>query len=177
MAFALAVLAAMGSAAVAQPPAAPVGAAAQPAMPAGSMSIYGTALGEGWSNWSWAKTTLSLELTGSARRPIKVEAGPWQAAYLHHDPFPTAPYRGLHFLIQGAAPGGQAIAVMATIGGKPVPGKVKSLKLAAGGWLEARVPLGALGAANATIDGFWFQNASPEAAPAPFYVTEVYLEP
>lgn len=167
---------AQGPAPAATPPTAPP-AAAQAAIPAGAMPVYGTALGEGWSNWSWAKTSLSLELNGSARRPIKAEAGPWQAVYLHHDPMPTAPYRALHFLIQGAAPGGHQIAVMATIGGKPVPDKVKSLKLAAGGWMEVRVPLSTLGAANATIDGFWFQNASPEAAPAPFYVTEVYLEP
>jgi hypothetical protein len=141
------------------------------------MSIYGTALGDGWSNWSWGKTVLSLELNGSARRPIKAEPGPWEAIYLHHDAFSTAPYRGLRFLIQGAPPGGQQIAVMAIIGGKPVPDKVKSLKLAPGGWMEVRVPLSTLGADNATIDGIWFQNASPAPAPAPIYVTEVYLEP
>lgn len=151
--------------------------AASPSVPAGAMSIYGTALGEGWSNWSWAKTELSLELNGSARRPIRAEAGPWQAIYLQHAAFSTAPYRGLRFLIQGAAPGGHQIAVMAIAGGKPVPDKVKTLKLAPGGWMEVKVPLAQLGAANATIDGFWFQNASAEAAPAPFYVTEVYLEP
>ena len=156
----------------AQPPAAP-----QPAIPAGAMSIYGTALGDGWSNWSWGKTTLSLELNGSVRRPIKAEPKGWEAIYLHHAPFSTAPYRSLRFLIQGAPPGGQAIAVIAIVGGKPVPEKVKSLKLAAGGWMEVKVPLAQLGAANATIDGLWFQNASAEPAPAPFYVTEVYLEP
>lgn len=175
-ALALAFLAATGAAAQAQAPATPPAAAAQPAIPAGSMPIYGMALADGWSNWSWGKTTLSLELNGSARRPIKSEAGPWQAVYLHHEPFSTAPYRGLHFLIQGAAPGGQQIAVMATIGGKPVPDKVKSLKLAAGGWTEVRVPLSTIGAANATIDGIWFQNASADPAP-PVYVTEIYLEP
>jgi hypothetical protein len=161
----------------AQPPAAGPPAAAAPALPAGAMSVYGTALGEGWSNWSWGKTTLSLELNGSARRPIKAETGPWQAVYLHHEPFSTAPYRALRFLIQGAPPGGQQIAVIAIAGGKPVPDKSKSLKLAAGGWTEVKVPLAQLGAANATIDGFWFQNASAEPAPAPFYLTEIYLEP
>jgi hypothetical protein len=166
-------------AAAAQPPApAPPGATAPHAGPPdGALAIYGTALGDGWSNWSWGKTTLSLELNGSARRPIKAEPKGWEAVYLHHEPFATAPWRGLHFLIQGASPGGQQVAVMATVGGKPVPDKVKSLKLAAGGWTEVRVPLTALGAANATIDGFWFQNASPDPGPAPFYVTEIYLEP
>jgi hypothetical protein len=175
-AIALAFSVSISGAAAAQPPAQPAAPAA-PAIPAGAQSIYGTALADGWSDWSWAKTTLSLELSGSARRPIKAEAGPWQAIYLHHAPFATAAYRGLHFLIQGAAPGGQQIAVVAIAGGKPIPDKAKTLKLAAGGWTEVRVPLAQLGAANATIDGLWFQNASAEAAPAPFYVTEVYLEP
>jgi hypothetical protein len=141
------------------------------------MPIYGVALADGWSNWSWGKTVLSLELNGSARRPIKAEPGAWEAIYLHHDAFSTAPYRGLPFLIQGAPPGGQQIAIMAIVGGKPVPDKVKSMKLAPGGWTEVRVPLSALGADNATIDGFWFQNASPAPAPAAIYLTEVYLEP
>jgi len=169
MALAISAFALAGGIASAQAPA-PAGP------PPGAMSVYGTALGEGWSNWSWGKTTLSLELTGSARRPIKAELGPWQGVYLHHDPFPTAAYRGLHFLIQGAAPGGQQVNVIAIVGGKPIPDKAKSLKLAAGGWTEVRVPLSTLGAANATIDGLWFQNASNDPAP-PIYVTEVYLEP
>ena len=179
-AFAILLLGSAGSAAAQAPAAAPPPAQQQSApatIPAGAMSIYGTALGEGWNNRSWAKTTLSLELNGSARRPIKAEAGPWQGVYLQHAPFSTAPYRGLHFLIQGAPPGGQQIAVIALSGGKPIPDKVKSLKLAAGGWMVVRVPLATLGAADATIDGIWFQNASAEPAPAPFYVTEIYLEP
>jgi hypothetical protein len=158
-------------------PAATTQPAAQPAIPAGAMSVYGTALGEGWANWSWGKTTLSLELNGSARRPIKAEPKGWEAVYLHHEPFSTAPYRALRFLIQGAPPGGQQISVQAIVGGKPVPEKAKTLKLASGGWTEVKVPLSQLGAADATIDGIWVQNASAEPAPAPFYVTEIYLEP
>src|SRR6185436_21135081 len=76
-------------------------AAAAPA--AAPMIIYDTALQSGWQNWSWAKTELSLEVGGSARKPIKVEAGPWQALYLHHDPVSTSGYARLQMLIQGSA--------------------------------------------------------------------------
>src|SRR6187401_3036372 len=54
------------------------------------MPVYDTALSPGWQNWSWAKADLSVELSGSARKPIRVTAGPWQALYLHHEPFNTA---------------------------------------------------------------------------------------
>ena len=36
------------------------------------MRVYDTALAEGWQNWSWAKADLSVELSGSARKPIRV---------------------------------------------------------------------------------------------------------
>ena len=158
------------------PAPAPAAAATAPALPAGAMPVYGVALADGWSNWSWAKTTLSIDLSGSARHPIKAEAGPYQAVYLHHDGFSTAPYRRLGFLIHGGPTGGQQIAVMATIAGKPIPDKVKSIKLTANGWTKVEVPLSTIGADNQTIDGIWFQNASAAPAP-PFYVTEIYLAP
>src|SRR5262245_35318807 len=69
-----------------------------------SMSIYDTALGAGWENWSWAKTELSVELGGSARKPIRVEAAPWAALYLHHAAFSTQGYKTLELLVQGSVP-------------------------------------------------------------------------
>jgi len=36
--------------------------------------IYDKALADGWQNWSWAKTTLSTELGGSAQRDPGTEA-------------------------------------------------------------------------------------------------------
>src|ERR1041384_2850463 len=63
------------STAIAQPPDTPT---ATPAS-ASAMTVYDTALTAGWQNWSWAKTELSVELNGSARKPIRVIAGPWEA--------------------------------------------------------------------------------------------------
>lgn len=140
---------------------------------AGALIVYDKALGEGWQNWSWARTELSLELNGSQRRPIRVDAGPWQALYLHHDPISTAPYKKLSFLIQGGAPGGQKVRIFAISGGKIV-GEGKLLTLKADGWTQVETPLSALGAGNIQLDGLWFQNASDAEIPQ-FYVTDISI--
>src|SRR5262245_61206497 len=100
---ALLAMAFVAAAAFAQTPAetAPAETAAK------EMVIYDTALANGWQNWSWAKAELSVELNGSARKPIRVTAGPWQAMYLHHEPFSTTGYKKLSLLIQGSAPDGE----------------------------------------------------------------------
>ena len=158
-------------AASAQTPAAPVAPAADSVA-----NVYGTALGPGWQKWEWDKTTaeLSVELTGSARKPIKVQPGPWGALYLHHDPFDTTPYRGISFLIQVVgAP--MKVQVMGLVGGKPVDGKAKVIELAPGGWKKVEFALGDIGADKVMLDGLWFQNFSAEPGPA-FYITEIALK-
>jgi hypothetical protein len=140
---------------------------------AAPMIIYDTALQSGWENWSWAKTELSLEVGGSARKPIKVEAGPWQALYLHHEPVSTAGYSRLQLLIQGSAPDGQ-VRILALVNGKPV-GDGHLLKLGNTGWTKVGTPLAELGVEDQAIDGIWVQNASAAALPK-FYVTEIRLE-
>ena len=160
----------------------PAAASAQtnsaPAAPAADSvaNIYGTTLGPGWQKWEWDKTTaeLSVELTGSARKPIKVQPGPWGALYLHHDPFDTTPYRGISFLIQVVgAP--MKVQVMGLVGGKPVDGKAKVIELAPGGWKKVEFALGDIGADKVMLDGLWFQNFSAEPGPA-FYITEIALK-
>jgi hypothetical protein len=139
-------------------------------------NVYGTALGPGWQSWPWDKTTteLSVELNGSARRPIKVQPSGWGALFLHHEPFDTTPYRGIAFLIQVVgAP--MKVQVMGLVGGKPVEGKSKVVELAPGGWKKVEFPLSAIGAEKVQLDGLWFQNFSAEPGPT-FYVTEIALE-
>jgi hypothetical protein len=80
------------------------------------MPVYDTALAPGWQNWSWATADLSVELNGSPRKPIRVVAGPWQALYLHHDPFSTMGLTRLSMLIQGSAPDGD-VRIFALIDG------------------------------------------------------------
>jgi hypothetical protein len=158
-------------AAFAQTPA--VAPAAEPAPVATEKIIYDKALADGWQNWSWAKVTLSAELGGSARKPIKVEASPWSALYLHHEPFSTQDWTRLTFLIQGSAAGGEVRAFAL------VDGKVASdgylIKLGNAGWTQVEIPLVTLGVENALTDGIWLQNASGTDLPK-FYVTDIKLE-
>lgn len=160
----------------------PVAASAQTAAPAPAApaadsvaNIYGTALGGGWQSWAWKDTVteLSIELNGSARRPIKVTPGPWGALYLHHDPFDTTPYRGISFLIQSTAP--MKIQVMGLVGGKVVEGKSKVIDVTPGGWKQVTFALNDLGVDKVQLDGLWFQNYSAQAGPA-FYITEIALK-
>jgi len=141
--------------------------------PPAVMPVYDTALAPGWQNWSWAKADLSVELSGSARKPIRVVAGPYQALYLHHDPFSTAGMTKLSLLIQGSAAGGQ-VRILALIDGKTV-GEGKLLTLGNTGWTQVVVPLVTLGVENKTIDGLWVQNATDQELPK-FYVTEIRID-
>ena len=137
------------------------------------MPVYDTALAPGWANWSWAKADLSVDLSGSARKPIRVVAGPWQAMYLHHDPFSTTGMTKLSLLIQGSAPG-EALRIFALIDGKPV-GEGKTLTANNTGWTQVVVPLATLGVEDQTIDGLWIQNATGAELPK-FYVTEIKID-
>jgi len=148
-------------------------------------TIYDKALGDGWQNWSWAKTELSVDI-GSARKPIKVEAEGYQALFLHHAPFSAAPYRGISMLIQTV--GGEAeVRVLAIANGKPIPNgakvgadgqpelKMKVIKVAPGGWTKVLVPFDELGiGTSTTIEGFWVQNNKGEPAPH-LYVADIML--
>jgi hypothetical protein len=137
------------------------------------MTVYENQLGEGWENWSWAKTELGLELSGSPRRPIRVEAEGWQALYLHHAPFATNGLRKLGFLIQGSTPD-REVRVFMLSDGKP-NGEGKVVKFSNTGWTKVEVPLVILASEDKVVDGIWLQNASEAVLPK-FYVTEIKLD-
>jgi hypothetical protein len=148
--------------------------AAEPAQPASQpMIIYDTALASGWANWSWAKTELSVELTGSVRKPITVEAGPYQALYLQHAAFATNGLSKVSLLIQGSAPDGEVRLFLLTDG--KVNGEGKLIKLSNTGWTQVVVPLVTLSSADKLIDGLWVQNAGGNALPK-FYDTEIRID-
>lgn len=155
------------------------GAAAEDVKPAPEsaspqpMTVYDTALAPGWDNWSWAKAQLSVELSGSPRRPIRIEAGPWEALYLHHAPFNTTGLRKLSLLVQGSVPD-REVRVFMLAEGKPL-GEGKLVKISNTGWTEVVVPLATLGAEDKVVDGLWVQNASATALPK-FYVTDIRLD-
>ncbi|MBD8677816.1 hypothetical protein [Sphingomonas sp. CFBP 13720] len=140
----------------------------------GVARIYDKALGDGWQNWSWAKTELSVAVQGSQRTPIRVDAGPYQALYLHHDAFDTTPYTTVSMLIQGTGGGGQKVRVVTIVAGKPLDTQGHVVTLPPAGWTKVDLPLTTIGAAGKQIDGFWVQNATDHPI-APFYVTEIAL--
>ena len=137
------------------------------------MLVYDKALGPGWQNWSWAKVELSVELGASSRRPIRVEAGPWQAMYLHHEPFSTGAFKQLGLLVQGTAPDTE-VRAFALIDGK-VSGEGRVIKFTNQGWTQVIMPLSELAAEDTTIDGIWLQNSSGIDLPK-FYVTEIRFD-
>jgi hypothetical protein len=137
------------------------------------MSVYDTALTPGWNNWSWAKTDLSVELKGSARRPIRVEAGPYQALYLQHEPFTTSGLKKVSMLIQGSAPDGEVRLFLLTDG--KVNGEGKLIKLGNSGWTQVVVPLVTLASEDKLVNGLWVQNATGSDLPK-FYVTEIRID-
>jgi hypothetical protein len=144
------------------------------AQEAGVGDVYGTALGSGWENWSWAKVELSSEVQGSQRKPIRVEAGPYQALYLHHAPFDTTPYKSVAMLIQGIDGGAQQLRIVAVVDGKPLDTQAYAVTLPESGWKKIELPLSKIGADKKQIDGLWVQNATDKPI-APFYVTEIAL--
>jgi hypothetical protein len=140
---------------------------------AAPMVVYDTALAAGWQNWSWAKTDLSITLSGSARKPIRVEAGGWQALYLQHAAFSTSGYKQLELLIQGSAPQGE-VRVFTLTDGK-VNGTGRLVTITNTGWKLVVMPLAELAAEDKMIDGIWVQNASGNDLPR-FYVTEIKFQ-
>lgn len=156
-----------------KPRPAPVAAAAPG--DTGMATVYNNALGAGWELWQWdgADTVLGVDLTGSARKPIRVEAQGYKGLYLHHAPFSTAPFRGVSMLVQSVGAPGE-VRLIALVDGKPIADKMKVIKLQPGGWTKVDVPLSALGAENVSIDGLWIQNNTGDPSPR-FYVTEIAL--
>jgi hypothetical protein len=136
------------------------------------MTIYDTKLAPGWDNWSWAKAELSVEISGSARKPIRVEAAGWQALYLHHAPFSTTGYVKLSLLIQGSVPDREVRVYLLTDG--KINGEGKLVKIGNTGWTKVEVPLATLASEDKLVDGLWVQNASETNLPK-FYVTEIKL--
>ena len=140
----------------------------------GGQVVYADALQNGWQSWRWAGLNLSSQDPARAGCAVRVAAGPWQAMYLHHASFSTAPFAAVTFWINGGSSGGQWLWVKALRNG--VPQTAVSLgPLAPGRWQSVTVPLASLGVAGVPdMDGLWVQDASGTTPPA-FSVDEIAL--
>ena len=136
-----------------------------PAPVVSSFSIYGDALTNGFQDWSWAN---SVNLTNSApvysgSYSIMVTAAQYQALWLYHAPFSTAPYASLSFWINGGAAGAQGLQVMGVVT-NAYQAITNLLALPTNTWMQFTIPLIALGVANRTnCQGFWFYASNSGA--------------
>jgi len=137
--------------------------------------VYTDALGNGWQNWSWATVNLGNTTPVQAGSDsIAVNAGAYQALYLHQTAFDSSLYTNLEFWINGGSSGGQLLQVQATLNGTAQT-VVTLPVLAANTWQQVTIPLAALGVQNQpNLDGFWIQDRS--GAPLPtFYVDTISI--
>ena len=80
--------------------------------------IYTDSLANGWQSWSWATVNLANSSpVHSGTQSASVNAGAWEAIYLHHDAFDTSGYTDLVFWIHGGSTGGQLLQVQALLTG------------------------------------------------------------
>ena len=137
--------------------------------------IYADSLQNGWVDYSWAQVNLSnASPTHGGTASASVNAGGYQAIYLHHNSFSTANYTNLSFWINGGAGGGQPLQVNATSGGSPLT-TVNLAPLTANSWQQVTISLAALGLnASSVMDGFWVQSRSGTTIPT-FYVDDIVL--
>jgi len=64
--------------------------------------VYIDAPGSGWQNWSWATVNLTnTQPVQGGSDSIAVNAGAYQALYLHQTAFDSTPYNNLVFWING----------------------------------------------------------------------------
>jgi acyl-CoA thioesterase I len=151
------------------------GAAAQQ-----NMAIYTDSLQNSWNNWSWGST---INLTygsnsqyihgGSSSIAITMTSG-WGALALEHAAFDSTSCRNLTFWVNGGPSGGQALAVMVTLGGT-VQGGQYNFTPAANTWQQITIPLSTPGVAGPlSFDQVWIQSQSGSALPV-FYVDDMTL--
>jgi hypothetical protein len=158
-------LAALGAAGVAGGSLARAGDLPQP------LVAFDDELKNGFQNWSWAKTQLSVP-AGSGKA-IRVEGDPWSALVLHHDPFSTEGYTKLTFVINGGKDGGQPLMIKATAGGKVIESNY-AIQPKAKTWAVVEVPLKDINAVGKTIDGIsWQAQGDPYTA---YYIARIQFE-
>jgi alpha-N-arabinofuranosidase len=136
---------------------------------------YTDSLVNGWQNWSWATVNLAnTQPVYSSTDSISVNAGAYQALYLHQTAFNSSLYGNLVFWINGGTTGGQLLQVQAILNGTPQT-VVTLPALAANTWQMISIPLASLGVQNQPdMDGFWIQDRSGTTQPI-FYVDSISL--
>jgi hypothetical protein len=141
--------------------------------------VYTDSLQNGWVPYGWATINYANATpahSGSNSTSVKINstASNWDAIYIHHDAFDSAPYTNLTFWINGGTAGGQQLRLQAILGSTAQPGVLLG-PLSANAWQQITVSLAALSAANRPdLTGFWIIDAI--GAPQPvFYLDDITL--
>lgn len=145
---------------------------------AGNQTVYTDTLQSGWKDYSWATTHLdSTSTVHAGGASISVDAGPYQALYLHQSTaFDTGSYGNLSFWIHGGPQGGQRLWVRARLDGKE-QARYSLPPLLPNAWQQFSIALSLLNAdGKPNMDGFTVQNASDQQL-ATFYVDDIALTP
>ena len=140
--------------------------------------VYDNALENGWADYSWATVNFSKTTpvhSGADSIQVTDPGTSWEAIWLHHTPFNSAPYQSLSFWIYPTVAGVNSLTVQATLNGTGQPAVY--LSFTAGQlnqWQQVTLSLSSLGvASNAGFDGFWIQNSTGGANT--FYLDDVSL--
>lgn len=146
-----------------------------PARGQANQGIYTETLMNGWQNWSWAAVNFAATAAAhGGTQSVSIDAGAYQALYLHHAAFDTSLYQSLNFWIHGGSGGGQRLQVQVLLNGAAQTA-VSLPPLPANTWQQITLTLASLGAAGKpNMDGFWIQDRSGTAQPV-FYVDDMQL--
>jgi hypothetical protein len=143
------------------------------------MTVYDGARENGWKNYGWGTinyANTSPVHTGTASISFTDPAGKYQAVYLGHAAFNTAPYQSITFYIYPTVAGSNEVHVRATLSGSAQSESVPLSFTAGqvGQWQEETIPLASLGAGNVrNFTGFWIQNNT--GGPLTFYLDAITL--
>lgn len=137
--------------------------------------IYDGHLRNGWEDFSWCDAYFGGEGPGQlGPKPILVRAGPWQALYLHHQPFNASGFDRLSFWIHGGETDKKLI-VQATVRGAAQSFLPVSPR--GGTWTRIVLTLKSLRAdGESGFDGFWIQDGLGKSQ-GEFYVDRIKLLP
>ena len=141
-----------------------------------NLVIYDDSLQNGFQQgYSWA--TVNYDNTSpvySGSDSISVTtASSYNALWLYHDNFSTAPYASLSFWINGGASGATGLQVLGVTNSEYVAA-YNLPTLPANTWLQFNIPLSALGVSNiANCEGFWFWPTLSGATT--FYVDSIQM--
>ena len=143
-----------------------------------NMVVYDDSLESGWQSNGWATinyANTSPVYSGSASISVTDPGTSYQALYLGHAAFNTAPYQSLSFWIYPTVSGSNELQVQATLNGMAQTAVPLSFTPAqVNHWQSVTIPMASLGVAgNPAFNGFWIQNIT--GGPLTFYVDAISL--